>query len=323
MSLTNSQYESIINRYEQNRLTAHKILEDRKKEVFVKIPEYKAVCDEIVSVSIQKAREAVSGNDASVEELAEIIDSLVTKKKLLLTKHGYRVDYLDSFYFCPDCKDTGFINGEKCSCFKQAELDLLYDQLNLQDSIRKDTFDSISYDFCSGEDLTRLTNTVNVCKDLVDTFEKKHKSILFFGTVGTGKTFLSNCIVNALIGQGYSCIYFTSTNLFERLSEYKFQKNDKDYLPNPMDDICGCDLLIIDDLGTELTNSFVQSELFCVLESRLSNHKSTIISTNFDLKDIKERYDDRIFSRIYSNFEMCRLSGEDIRIINKQMSLRK
>ncbi|MCQ2517871.1 MAG: ATP-binding protein [Lachnospiraceae bacterium] len=323
MSLTNTQYDSIINKYSKNRLIADRILEDRKKEIYKKIPEYKELDDLIITVSIQKGRDIISGQTDSVGELEDVIDSLIARKKLLLTEAGYPIGYLDSFYFCPECKDTGFVNGEKCSCFVQAEWDLLYDQLNLKDNIRVDTFDSVCYDYYSGENLTRLENAVNVCKDFVETFEEAHKSILLNGPVGTGKTFLTNCVVNALITKGFSCIYFSSIDLFDKLSRFQFDKEAKEKMADPMEDISRCDLLIIDDLGTELTNSFTQSCLFSILETRQKNGKSTLISTNSDLKDLRDRYDDRIFSRIYSNFEVCKLSGEDVRILKKQMSKRK
>ena len=150
-----------------------------------------------------------------------------------------------------------------------------------------------------------------------------YQNLLFYGTVGTGKSFLSNCIASALIEKGHSVIYFSAGDLFAKISEYAFRKNGRDSDSNPYEDIYNCDLLVLDDLGTELTNSFVVSQLFTCLNERHLRRKSTVISTNLPMEDLRDRYSDRIFSRIVSNYDICKLSGQDVRIYKKRMLNRK
>ena len=113
-------------------------------------------------------------------------------------------------------------------------------------------------------------------------------------------------------------IYFSAPGLFDTLARYSFDAKSKEALHDLYEDFYNCDLLIIDDLGTELTNQFTSSQLFSLLNERHLGKKSTLISTNFTLAQLRDRYSDRIFSRITSNFEVCRLAGEDIRMYKLQ-----
>ena len=140
----------------------------------------------------------------------------------------------------------------------------------------------------------------------------KPKNIFFYGNTGVGKTFLSNCIAKELLDAGYSVIYFTAFQLFDILSKGVFEK-DADAIAAHQN-IFDCDLLIIDDLGTELSNSFTTSQLFLCVNERILRQKSTIISTNLNLEQIAEIYSERTLSRISSNYSFIKLFGDDIRI---------
>ncbi len=134
---------------------------------------------------------------------------------------------------------------------------------------------------------------------------------------------MSSCIAKELIEQGKLVIYFSSAQLFETLSRSTFDRNSEEAASGIYEDIYECDLLIIDDLGTELTNAFVSSQLFSCLNNRHLRRKSTIITTNLSLEELRDRYSDRIFSRITSNYGMCKLTGRDIRITKKLLLNRK
>lgn len=323
MALTNTQYDTIIQNYNKRRLESRRILEERTKEIYEKLPEYKHLDELTATLSVQQGKKNILGEENALEELKDILEDLNTQKKLLLTSAGYSVNYLDPVYACSYCKDTGFIDGEKCHCFKQAMLDMLYEQSNIRETLLNESFDDVSYEYQQGEDLTRLQNAVIKAKKFAENFDLDYQNLLFYGTVGTGKSFLSNCIANALIEKGHSVIYFSAGDLFAKISEYAFRKNGRDSGSNPYEDLYNCDLLVLDDLGTELTNSFVVSQLFSCLNERHLRRKSTVISTNLPLEDLRDRYSDRIFSRIYSNYEFCKLSGQDVRIYKKRMTNRK
>ena len=144
---------------------------------------------------------------------------------------------------------------------------------------------------------------------------KEHR--FFYGTVGIGKSFLSGCVAQELIEKGYSCFYYSAIELFAQISKETFHTSQKDDLYNLLDYLYNCDLLIIDDLGTENTNSFVSSQLFSIINERSLRKRSTIISTNLSLQELRERYSDRVFSRIVTSFNIVHLSGNDIRIAKR------
>lgn len=314
MSLSKAQYDFIQRRYEELQTRNFHELSRRKKKIYADIPEYGQLEDLIASSSVERARLLIDGNSAGLQEYREKIASIRDRKKALLTAHGYPADYLEPVYTCRDCQDTGYINGEKCHCFRQQEISLLYEQSNIQEMIEKENFSTLSYEYYQGEDLNRFTNAVNVSKNFVLGFKKHYQNLFFYGTVGTGKSFLSGCIAKELLSQGHSVIYFSANGLFESLSRYSFDNKSKDALYNFCKDLYNCDLVIIDDLGTEVTNAFVTSQLFGLLNERHMRQKATVISTNLSLEELRDRYSDRIFSRITSNYAICKLSGQDIRI---------
>lgn len=323
MALTNAQYDTIIQEYNRRRLNARKQLEERTREIYDKLPEYKNLDELTATIAVQQGKKSLTGEIDTLDDLKGILEDLNRQKKLILTAAGYSINYLDPVYTCSFCKDTGFIDGEKCHCFKQAMLDMLYEQSNIREVLLTESFDDVSMEYQQGEDLTRLQNAVTNAKKFVENFDLDYQNLLFYGTVGTGKSFLSNCIASALIEKGHSVIYFSAGDLFAKISEYAFRKNGRDSDTNPYEDIYNCDLLVLDDLGTELTNSFVVSQLFTCLNERHLRRKSTIISTNLPMEDLRDRYSDRIFSRIISNYDICKLSGQDVRIYKKRMINRK
>ena len=323
MALTNTQYESIIRRYERIRNYNRFLLASREEEIFNAIPEYKELADSVSTLSVSAARTVLSDdNDDHGGALARLHDSLLEislKQKKLLTDAGYPEDYLAPIYSCPDCQDTGYTSGAggrqtKCHCFRQQEISILYDQSNIRDMISRENFSTLSYDYYQGEDLRQFKAAVSACRKFIQNFKQDYHNLFFYGTVGTGKSFLSGCIANELIKYGYSVIYFSALNLFEQLAYYNFDSREKTALHRFYEDIYGCDLLVIDDLGTETTNAFINSQLFACLNERHLRRNATIISTNLNLEELQERYSDRIFSRLMSNFTFCKLTGADIRI---------
>ena len=270
-----------------------------------------------------QGKKLLEGDTLAMEDLRSTISKFSSMKEQLLIGAGYPADYLMPIYDCPDCKDTGYINGTKCHCFKQAIINLLYEQSGIREMLEKDNFNSLSYDYFEGEDLNRFKHTVNECKNFINSFNSDYHNLFFYGTVGTGKSFLSGCIAKELIENGSSVIYFSASGLFETLSRNMFDYKNKEEARSLHQEIYGCDLLIIDDLGTEYTNNVVVSQLFSLLNERHLNHKSTIISTNLSLEDLRNRYSDRIFSRITKNYTLCLFTGPDIRILTKRLQNRK
>ncbi len=325
MALTNAQYESIIKEYERTRDINRAESEARREKLFREVPEYAELEASVSTLSVECAGRMLDGDETALSNLRKQLADISARKKQLLSAHGYPSDYLEPICRCADCRDTGYItdeNGlkEKCHCFRQRELSILYEQSNIQNMIAKENFSTLSTEYYQGEDLRRFETAINLCQNFVQNFKQDYHNLFFYGTVGTGKSFLSGCIAKELLQSGHSVIYFSASGLFDTLARYSFDIKAKENLHGFCEDIYGCDLLIIDDLGTEVTNSFVTTQLFSCLNERHLRRKATVISTNISLEELRDRYSDRIFSRVTSNFSLCKLTGPDIRLLKKRQA---
>ena len=312
MALTNTQYETIFREYQENQYRNRYLLDSRLEKIYDTVPGYQEIDASISSLSTEYTKRLIDGDTSARSELSQILQTRAKQKQQLLSKYGYPSDYLEPIYDCPDCIDSGYIGFAKCHCLKQRIIEFLYQQSNIKELLQKENFDTLSYRYFSGEHLEKYKKTVSICKGFVDTFDETNRNLLFIGNVGTGKSFLSNCIAKALIDSGHSVIYFSAIDLFDTLSKNVFDKT-KDNLYSFTNDLYNCDLVIVDDLGTELTNSFVSSYLFAFLNGRSMQGKSTLISTNLTFKELGERYSERTISRIISNFDIIETVGSDIR----------
>ena len=321
MALTNTQYNSIMREYEDRQTKNRHLLEERTAQVYGQVDGYRALCDQVSSLSISQGKKLLEGDTHALEDLKCAIANLSRQKRQLLTNAGYPADYLSPIYDCADCKDTGYIDGQKCHCFQQAVIRLLYEQSGIREMLEKENFEILSYDYYQGEDLERFQKAVIECRNFIKTFDTDYQNLFFYGTVGTGKSFLSGCAAKELIESGHSVIYFSAAGLFELLSKNIFDYKNKE--ESSRDDLLNCDLLIIDDLGTEYTKNIAPSVLFSLLNGRHLNKKSTIISTNLSLEDIRNRYSDRVFSRITNQYHICKFTGIDIRMLKKRLQNRK
>ena len=324
MALNNLQYESIIREYELTQNRNRRLLQQREEEVFRAIPEYRNLTESTGSYARACTEQLLNGDDTAVAQLRKQLSDISAAKERLLVTHGFPMDYLAPVYDCPLCQDTGYLAEEnagrkKCRCFVQKEISLLYEQSNIRQMIEKENFSTLSFDYYEGEDRKRFQEAVRISLDFVQNFEQDYHNLFFYGTVGTGKSFLSGCIARELLQSGHSVIYFSAAGLFDLLARYSFDSKNKESLTHFYKDLYDSDLIIIDDLGTEVTNSFVTSQLFGCLNERILRHRATIISTTLNLEELRDRYSDRIFSRITSNFTICKLSGPDIRLIKKRM----
>lgn len=320
MPLSNSLYNEIMRTYEKKQLDNQYRLQKRYEEIYRELPQIKDLENQISSLSLQKAKAYLDGDEDALNTLHKNLHLISMKKKEILSNAGYPDDYLSLQYTCKYCQDRGYIHNKKCHCFKQAEIELLYANSNLRDVLEQENFDSLRWDLHSDSEVDKVTNrspkesfkiAVDNCQDFVTHFPQDFRNLFIFGDTGTGKTFLTHCIAKELIDRSFSVVYVTASDLFDILAKKMFEKKEDEH------HIYDCDLLIIDDLGTELSNSFTNSQLFVCINERLLNKKPTIISTNLSLEEIKHNYSERVFSRVSSNYTLLRLTGEDIRIKKK------
>lgn len=321
MPLTNSQFDTILRQYQEKQIRQKRLQDRRVREAYEKLPRLEEIDREIRSLSLKKARILLLGNREADFDLTQAVGELGEERRALLLSNGYPEDYLELHYDCPACRDTGFIGSEKCSCFRRAETELLYTQSNLQDILAEENFDHFRLDYYSEEMVnpaSGLTSretaalALKHAREFVKNFSQSFENLCFYGDTGVGKTFLSHCIARDLIEAGFGVIYFTAFDLFDLLEKNKFASSQE--IREAHAHIFDCDLLIIDDLGTELTNSFVASQLFLCVNERILRKRSTILSTNLSLDQFQDTYSERTFSRILSHYKMIRLFGNDIRV---------
>lgn len=321
MSLTNTQYDEIMRSYQEKQLKRQHLITSRRREVTLHAPELSQIDSDIASRSVARARRLLSGTDGALDGYPQEIADLAQKRAALLQSHGYPADYFDPPYECADCRDTGYIGNEKCHCLKQACIDLVYRQSNLSGLLSQENFNHFSFEWYSGDDidpslqissLTAAQNAYAKCRRFAEQFDTSFDNILLFGDTGVGKTFLSNCIAKELLDTGHSVIYFSASQLFELLANHAFRKGSTESMDAA--NIYDCDLLIIDDLGTEMVNSFTSSQFFTLINERILRRRSTLISSNLDLNAIASIYSERVYSRIISCYQLLHLFGKDIRI---------
>ena len=261
--ITNSQFKAITADYEKIQNKNRHILLQRKEEIYARIPAYQELEQQISGLCIMQGRKLLSGDKQALDDMKKQLHALSAQKQQLLKEHGYPADYLEPVYDCPDCQDTGYLpDHSKCHCMKQKIAHYLYEQSGLENLLETENFSHLSTDYYQGEDLARFKKTVQNARKFVSDFSSHYRNLLFYGTVGTGKSFLSCCIAKELLDAGYCVLYFSACSLFDRISEYTFGSKDRENLAQLYQDLYACDLLIIDDLGTELSNGFVASDHF-------------------------------------------------------------
>lgn len=325
MSLKNYQYNAIMRIYDERQAASRALLTARQQEIEQTLPEYTALQAQIIENSMNYARNSLfSPETDNADELRRTNEELSRKKEALLLANGYPADYLSPVYTCADCRDTGMIGEERCHCFKQAVVDLLYAQSNIAPILKEENFDTFSFEYYNDtvpDPKTKLTSRQNIkriydtCQSFVRNFDNEFNNLLFYGNSGLGKTFLSHCIAKELLGTAHTVLYLTAYELFDILGKAMYNEN-KDF-PAHAEHILDCDLLIIDDLGTELATAFTMSRLNLCINERFLNHRATIISTNFGIQELEAHYGERNFSRIISSYIPLRFFGEDIRLKKK------
>ena len=330
-------YEQSILQRANARLQRRHEMADRRRyeleqELYRTQPRLRELDRALRGTMSELAELAVSGRpvEASGPEIREIRErnlALQAERAELLKALGYEADVLDEKPNCPLCGDSGWVGTEMCACLKQLcareQMKSLTALLNLTD---EQSFEKLRLDVYSdrpqGENRSpreHMRQVVTVCEGFARRFPcYPLKNLLFSGGTGLGKTFLSGCIARQVSEGGYSVVYDTAINLFTAFESRKFAR-DLAVERQARDDTrryLSCDLLILDDLGSELTTPLVQSSLYEVVNSRIQADKRTIISTNLSMKHIAERYSPQVASRIGGLYRELLFYGEDIRMMN-------
>lgn len=297
----------------------------RREEVYARLPRIEEIDGRLRGIMTELVGLALGSTERSVEDMAAESLRLQDERRALLKQHGWDETYLDEIHDCPLCEDRGcHDDGSLCDC-----LIALYKKeqtLELAPLLRsdKECFENfrLSYYDAEGDDSPRkrMDRILRICRSYAENFSTGAGSLLFTGAPGLGKTFLSAAIARVVAEKGCSVAYDTVSQLLSAFEREKFSRDEDEQAAaaSRVRQLMGCDLLILDDLGTEMLTAFTQSALYSLLDGRIRAGKSTVISTNLDRTAITERYGPQLSSRLIGEYQWLTFLGRDIRQIRKE-----
>lgn len=321
MAYKRSVYQKAKQLLDERKKAAELQAEIRHSEAVMKCPEIADIEREMAQCGADVIKAVGMGGDVAEYVRSLSVKNLAAqdKRKALLKKAGLPEDYLEVKYTCSLCKDTGSHDGYYCPCYKKLIREVAREELDANSPIKKCTFDNFRTDYYP--DVTdsllavnqreHMKNMLNFCKDYAEDFSLKSKGIIMIGKTGLGKTHISLAIANKVLEKGYDVYYDSIQNIMDKLEAEHFGR-----LPvgeSIKEDVLGCDLLIIDDLGVEFVTQFTVSELHNIINTRILRSLPTIISTNLELNELEDKYTQRIASRIMGSCYPIRFCGKDIR----------
>ena len=309
---------------ESRRSKAQQTYNARHLEVTEKIPDIARLEARLSESGLAVVKAFGMGKDAKkyIDELSSINLSIQETIRHLLKENGYPENYLSTPYHCSKCEDTGFIGGFSCECRKELLKEISKDSLaeiSPSKKCRFDNFDLKFYPEAVDEALgvsprKRMAQIAEYCKCYAEDFDLNSDSLYLHGATGLGKTHLSLAMANVIAEKGYNVIYDTAYNIVSTLEREKFSNNNTGEKEN---EILDCDLLIIDDLGSEFSTQFTVAALYNIINTRINRSKPVIINTNLTANELENKYTQRATSRIIGNYVSLLFLGKDIRQLKK------
>lgn len=305
-------------------------LSRRRAEVYACIPAVRETEAEITRLMTGVASEALKkGTDAgaAVENARSSCEALLKRRAELLSSGGYPADYINEIFNCPKCKDTGYVLGRPCDCLKNLYKAEAVRELSSMLNISGQSFESFDLSFYDDKydhtwhDSPRavMSATLSICREYAESFDNKSVNLLFRGNTGLGKTFLSACIARVVSEKGFSVVYDTAVSVMEAFEIQKFDRGgNSEEISSRVRRYMDCDLLILDDLGTEMTTNFTLSAMYTLINSRLISGGKTIITTNLSEDEMRKRYTPQIVSRLEGEYFPLNFAGRDIRAIKRE-----
>ena len=318
----NNLHSKVMARYGAIRTQEEEQQRNRKTEIYKRIPQISNLETLMSRNSLNVARvhlKAEENLEAAIQALKTENLNLRQEKMELLVAHGYPMDYMDLKFKCRKCNDTGFIAGKKCSCYNGHLAEIVYEESHFKELMKDNSF--MTYDDSLFDDKSvnpeynktvkqNMRDNLKMALRYVSEFSIHAENLYLYGPSGTGKTFLASCIARELLNEGNLVLYRTSAQLMDDIKDIKFRDNKE--LENL---VMNYELLIIDDLGTEMVSDLAKTEIFNLINIRLLHKKKMIISSNLKLENIRDKYSERLSSRIIGDFIFVPFFGEDLRLI--------
>lgn len=317
MSYSKEIVASVFSDFDKKRKKNESIRQLHLFEVYEKVPEIKEIDYELSSTGLQILAASLEGKDGLEERINKIKEknlALQEKRRLLLTENGFDANFTDLRYDCPACADQGYVGERMCSCLRRALITKQLESSGVGQLISNQSFDNFSLEMYSEDIRPHMACLFEDLREYAGEFDQNSQNIIFVGGTGLGKTHLSTAIAKAVIEKGYYVIYETASNIFADFENDRFRDryNGEEPVANKYME---CDLLIIDDLGTEVVTNFTVSCLYNLINTRLNKKLPIILSTNLNSQEIRKLYNDRITSRIFGDFDIKLFKGTDIRKI--------
>jgi len=269
------------------------------------------------------ARAAFAGGEAlKLMEQAKAENLALQREREQIVRSCFEEGFLDETSICPVCSGTGYVGSTMCDCLAELCRQEQKKELTFL-SAGRESFDQFRLDYYSDKPTAAgfvprviMEKTYQTCRRYAFGFHPKAGNLLFSGNTGLGKTFLSACIARAVADRGYSVVYETAGHLFAKLEQAKFSPSEESRRETAK--FTECDLLIVDDLGTEMPGQFVTAALYGLLNDRILMGKPMVISTNLNVEEMSRRYSPQIASRLHGGFQRLTFLGEDIRVLKNR-----
>ncbi|OOB77469.1 MAG: hypothetical protein BEN19_01895 [Epulopiscium sp. Nuni2H_MBin003] len=322
-------YAQVLKQFDAKRIHNLKLQKQRTEKIYKLIPQIEDLDEKLRLNGLDLVKNMLEshGTTRGEKNFKKRNQELLSLKNNLLIQNGYKSNYLDLTYNCSKCKDEGFLdNNTPCICFKQALINLAYKQSNLSHLLQTENFDTFNSELYSNEkssdDGVSPRRQIEYIKQqsifFIDAFDVKYQNLIFQGESGVGKTFLCNCIAKTLLDIGKTVLYLSAGQFFTLFEDMRFNRTKLDMQSKlTLDAVFTCDLLIIDDLGSEFGTTFTGPDLFNIINSRHLNLKPTIISTNLSTDDLQNFYSERVASRLLGNYVLYKFLGADLRLSQK------
>ena len=321
MAYLAEQIREVRQRIADRRAAAEEAAENRRREVEEKSPEIQKI-DASLAKTAQKIFEISTGNRDGVrekiEELRRENAELLAERRAILEVLGYPADYTEIRYFCPICQDTGYDGTKMCACMKRELTIEGFRASGIGHLIEKQSFENFSLDYyrSSKENYALMEQTLAAAKEFAEQTPPQYGNLLMMGGTGLGKTHLSTAIARRVIERGYEVRYESVQNVIAAYEHDRF-RSGRDGDDEESRVYLDAELLILDDLGTEMVNSFSISALYHLLNTRINREKPTVVSTNLMQEELQAKYSDRIFSRLLGEYRILLFRGTNVRYQKK------
>lgn len=318
MSYGKKVYDQAKREMDERRRAAERLAQENLNKFYAQCPEARELKSAMARNSARAARTVFGGGDvhASMMKLKQNAAEYRAEYDRLLSECGLTREMIEPQYSCPDCKDTGMADGKLCHCFLQLERSIAYQNLSMSVPLEQSTFERFSLEHCKADPIVyeQMGKILRACTRYAETFGASSRSLLFKGNTGLGKTHLSLAIAGEVIQKGFGVIYSSAQSLAATLEKERFARDNEDELTTD-EQFAECDLLILDDLGTEFHTAYTDAVLYDIINNRMLAEKPTIISTNLTMQELEKQYSARFASRITGYYAKMEFLGKDYRTL--------